>query len=288
MDPLPSTLYKYFSPDRVAVVTSGLVRYSPMGAFNDPFEGQPEVTSLTTKAGALNSLDELLPLEARTAYDALTPEARAALPYAVFEKLVVEHMHANKPKLLAALHGMTPFVQAFMTRKFDELLGAFCLSEVPDSLLMWSHYAASHTGFVLAFDAKHAHFHEEKSADDEFRHLRRVIYREARPSAVLTDFEGIDVFLVKSGHWAYEREWRIFRALSEASVVYPGAPFSTHLFRFPPSALQAVVLGARSSVETASTIAAAIRENAELSHVKLKRAKLDRSDFLLRISDEAI
>lgn len=288
MDSSPPTLYKYFGPDRVAVVAHGLVRYSPMGAFNDPFEGRPEITSLTMEAGALTSLEAALSVEANTSYDALPAEIRAAMSYALWEKLITQQINVKKPELLAALHGMTPLVRDLLARKFDELLGAFCLSEVPDSLLMWSHYAASHAGFVLAFDARHPHFHEERSSEDEFRHLRRVIYREARPSAALTDFEGVDVFLVKSGHWAYEREWRIFRALSEAAVVYPGTPHPAHLFRFPPSALQAVILGARSSAETAAAVIDAIRANAELSRVKIKRARPDASHFLLRIVDDAI
>ncbi|MBC7703327.1 MAG: DUF2971 domain-containing protein [Rhodoferax sp.] len=227
-------------------------------------------------------------VEAKSSYDAVPAEIRAAMPYVLWERLLVQQMNVRKPELLAALNGTTPLVRDLSTRKFDELLGAFCLSEVPDSLLMWSHYAESHAGFLLAFDARHPHFHEERSSKDEFRHLRRVIYREARPSATLQDFEGVDVFLVKSGHWAYEREWRIFRALSEAAVVYPGTPHPAHLFRFPPSALQAVILGARSSAETAAAVIEAIRASAELSHVKIKRARPDASHFLLQIVDDAI
>ena len=52
MESLPPTLYKYFGPDRINVLQNCLLRYSPLGAFNDPFEGQPEVTSLTTEARA--------------------------------------------------------------------------------------------------------------------------------------------------------------------------------------------------------------------------------------------
>lgn len=128
----------------------------------------------------------------------------------------------------------------------------------------------------------------KKSPNDEFRHLRRVVYRETRPSATLVEFDGVDMFLVKSGHWSYEREWRIFRALSEAEVVIPGEPFEVHLFRIPPEALQAVILGARASRQTAELIASAIRATSLLSHVRLMRAKTDSTHFLLRIEDEAL
>lgn len=288
VDSSPPILYKYFGPDRVDVLTRGLIRYSPLGAFNDLFEGQPEITSLNTEAGIRDSLIAILPEEARRVYDQLPKEARAALPYELWEQLLAQQLKSREPELIHMMNRLTPLVQNFMIKKFDELLGALCLSEVPDSLLMWSHYGASHAGFVLAFDARHPHFHENNGPNDEFRHLRRVVYREARPSATLVEFDGVDMFLVKSGHWSYEREWRIFRALSEAEVVIPGDPFGVHLFRIPPSALQAVILGARASPKTTESIVSAIRANSSLSHVRLKRARTDSSHFLLHIDDEAI
>jgi len=288
MDSSPPTLYKYFGPDRINVLQNCLLRYSPLGAFNDPFEGQPEVTSLTTEARARESLKAILPQETRSAYDQLPAEARAMLSYELWEQLLAQQMKSKEPELIQAMHGLTPMLRSLMTKKFDELQGALCLSEVPDSLLMWSHYGASHAGFVLAFDAQHPYFHEEKGPEDEFRHLRRVLYREARPSATLVEFEGVDFFLVKSGHWSYEREWRIIRPLQDAEVVNPGDPFGVHLFPFPPSALKAVILGARMAVKSVEAVAAAIRANGSLGHIRVQRARPDSSHFLLRISDEAI
>lgn len=288
MDSSPSTLYKYFGPDRVDVLANGLIRYSPLGAFNDPFEGQPEVTALTTEESARETFNAIMPQEARVAYEQLPTETRAALPYELWLQMLDQHLKSNPPDFLQFIHEYTPHIRNLITRKFDELLGALCLSEVPDSLLMWAHYGASHSGFVLAFDARHPYFHEEKSPEDEFRHLRRVVYREARPSATLTEFDGVDMFLVKSSHWSYEREWRIFRALPEADVTYQEKPFGVHLFRYPASALQAVILGARTSIQTAQLIASTIRTNESFSHIRLKRARTDDAHFLLRIADEVI
>lgn len=287
MNSSPPILYKYFGPDRVDVLRCCLIRYSPLGAFNDPFEGQPEITLLNTEVGTRDSLSAILPEEARRAYGQLPKEARAMLPCELWEQLLAQQMKSRESELIQMMNGLTPFVQKFMTKKFDELLGALCQSEVPDSLLMWAHYGASHAGFVLAFDARHPHFHENNGPNDEFRHLRRVIYREARPSATLVEFDGVDMFLVKSGHWSYEREWRIFRALSEAEVVIPGEPFGIHLFRIPSSAIKAVILGARALPKTVESIASVLRTTSSLSHVRLKRARTDSSHFLLRIGDEA-
>lgn len=288
MDSLPRALYKYFGPDRVDVLTDCLIRYSPLGAFNDPFEGRPEITSLNTEAGTIDLMSAIIPEESRRAYEQLSKDLRVMLPYELWEQLFVQQMQYREPEILQMMKSFTPNVQNLMTKKFDELLGALCLSEVPDSLLMWSHYGGSHAGFVLEFDVRHPHFHEKKGPRDEFRHLRRVIYRDSRPSATLAELDGVDMFLVKSSHWSYEREWRIFRPLSDAEVLIPGELFGVHLFRIPPDALQAVILGARASHQTAESIAAALRANSSLSHVRLKRSKTDSSHFLLHICNEAI
>src|SRR3546814_11605953 len=78
----------------------------------------------------------------------------------------------------------------------NELLGALCLSEVPDNQLMWAHYGMSLTGFALEFDAGHEYFHEQRSTGDELRHLRRVIYQDARPSGDSSDMDATTLLLI--------------------------------------------------------------------------------------------
>ena len=43
-------------------------------------------------------------------------------------------------------------------QRVNDRYAFFCVSEVPDSPLMWAHYAAAHTGFVVGFDSKHPAF----------------------------------------------------------------------------------------------------------------------------------
>jgi hypothetical protein len=278
-------MYKYFGPERMDVLKGCMVRYSPLGAFNDPFEGRPEILSVTSSQQAKETLQAVIPEAIKEALDSVPAELKALIPQHMLESWMREQMAAKESEMLGFLQSFTPKITQLMSSTFDKALGAFCLSEVPDSLLMWSHYGASHAGFVLEFDARHAYFHQQKGPEDEFRHLRRVEYRETRPSANLTDFDGVDVFLVKSGHWAYEREWRIFRALQEADSVIPADPYSFHLFRFPPEALNSVILGARATSETEDSVKDVLLGNSELSHVRLRSARADDSHFLLRIED---
>lgn len=278
-------MFKYFGPERLDVLMGCMVRYSPLGAFNDPFEGRPEILSVTSPQQAKETLQAAIPGAIKEALDSVSPELKALIPLSMLEAWMREQIAAKESEMLGAHQSFTPKISQLMSSTFDKSLGAFCLSEVPDSLLMWSHYAASHTGFLLEFDARHTYFHQQKGPEDEFRHLRRVEYRETRPSANLTDFDGVDVFLVKSGHWAYEREWRIFRALQEADVVIPAEPHSLHLFRFPPDALRSAILGARATSDTAAALQDVLLANSNLKHVRLRRARADDSHFLLRIEN---
>lgn len=92
---------------------------------------------------------------------------------------------------------------------------AFCaLSESPDQILMWSHYAKAHTGFVIEFE-----FPELLNN----HHLQKVSYLTSLPNFDLEKFGNFIVgdrnlmgyvfqdFSLKSAEWSYEREWRIWR-----------------------------------------------------------------------------
>ena len=285
MKSVPPSMYKYFGPERLDVLKECMVRHSPLGAFNDPFEGRPEILSITSSQQAQETLQAAIPDAIKEALNSVPAELRALIPQHMLETFLRRELAAKESEMLGALQSFTPKITQLMSSTFDKTLGAFCLSEVPDSLLMWSHYGASHAGFVLEFDTRHAYFNQQKGPNDEFRHLRRIEYRETRPSANLTDFDGVDVFLVKSGHWAYEREWRIFRALEEADLVIPAEPYSFHLFRFPPDVLRSVILGARATNETVASVQEVLRSNIELKHVRLRRARADESHFMLRIVD---
>ena len=284
----PQRLYKYFAEDRVDVLERELIRYSPLGAFNDPFEGRPEIKDLSTHAEAAQLLDEILPKSIADNYGLLPAEAKAVLPFEQFKANLLKVFQSRQNAYIRHLQSFTPLVKSFLSQKFDQHIGALCLSEVPDSLLMWSHYASSHSGFVVAFNAHHKYFHEQRSTEDEFRHLRRVLYRETRPSAPLSSLDATEMFFVKSGHWTYEREWRILRALAEAEQTLPSSPYPISLFSFPMHAVTSVILGARISPKTEKRLRAALRSIRGSHAVTLMRATPDETHFLLRISEEAI
>ena len=114
----------------------------------------------------------------------------------------------------------------------DELKSEFhitCLSETKDSMLMWSHYAAQHSGYAIELDTK-------KISENPYDkiHLRKVVY-DKRPITAesLIKSSNKEAFLFcKSPEWKYEKEWRFFETRENfwnvakyISAIYLGSRF---------------------------------------------------------------
>lgn len=277
IDDKPMRLYKYFPTDRWTFFQDLRLRYTPFGAFNDPFEGRPAITGIFPQ----EQLDEMLLSELKRSVDA----QYAGLPDAEKKRISLEQFKANTPtdevkaRVSDFLAKATGSVGTQLLDKLDESLGALCLCEERYNLLMWAHYAQSHEGFQIEFNPNL--FDQTKPGTKNNGTLLRVRYQERRPSGFLDRLPTLDILLSKSSHWSYEREWRVLRALNEAAITKPGTPYSICLFDIPPEAVTGVVFGARMSAEIEEKIRSAIKGNSDLSHVRLFRAEADLSHYFL-------
>lgn len=281
-------LYKYFAPQRIDVLTHRRIRYTQPGAFNDPFEAKPYIAKIADDDLAERTVDQILSEEIRKAYEQLPAEARAVIPYDALLKNATLHRESLRGQFGAMLSEYTPMLRRVMEERFNELLGILSLTEKPNNLLMWSHYAASHAGFVVGFNSTDDYFDQRKSPNDEFRHLRKVEYRTVRPNAPLSELDGIDVFLVKSAEWEYEQEWRIMRPLSEAAETIPAEPFPICLFEFPLAAVTDVILGARMRDTDRSAITDVLKSSPEYAHVEIFNALPHEIEFKMMLEKYAI
>jgi hypothetical protein len=285
---VPSSLFKYFGPERADVLLTRALKFTPLGEFNDPFEGRPNFQGFATEGTTKRLFDEHLPQILLEGYDSLPVSARNALSKEEYLGHMLPAMQAGYPELFASLETLAQHVVQGIPERLNQSMGALCLSEVPDSLLMWAHYGVSHSGFALELDAHHPYFHQQKTENDELRHIRRVLYRDSRPAGPITELDGWEVFLVKSSHWSYEREWRMFMAFSDADQIIEFPPSKTHLYKIPSEAIRGVVLGARASQQLRDTIATAISGSRDLSHLRVRSADPDQAEFVLRLHDTAI
>jgi hypothetical protein len=172
-------------------------------------------------------------------------------------------------------------------------LGVLCLSRTRRSLLMWSHYANNHTGFLVGLDENDTFFTarafyvdpnygvEEPLRLPGFGSLREVAYSGRRAIIGHGDAVPWDFFFQKSPEWRYEKEVRMFRTLSEATTrVNNGA---TGLFALPATSIQEVVIGSRMATDHSDSIVSALNQ-IDLRHVRLFRAELAHLTFALEFT----
>ncbi len=141
-----------------------------------------------------------------------------AISNIVFSRLKVGQISdLNDPfELLAYQKGGKHQTFLDYRKEFDHSSGLLCFSEDWTDPVLWSHYAAKHSGMCLGFDI------------DRSLVLRKVSYRTERlgrrvgslpaesPLPVEIDQELAGLLMTtKFSSWSYEREWRVILSLQD-------------------------------------------------------------------------
>lgn len=284
----PAVLYKYFAPERLDVVTDAKLRFSPLSAFNDPFEGRPDITDLAPEGVLERAVWDGLPEMLEEEYYKGPDQLRKLVSVEQFVAMAMSDPTGIVSNLLNQAKPITANLAKTLPDMLNEHVGTLCLTEIPDSLLMWAHYGVSHTGFVVGFDTSSSFFHCPRSAKDEFHHLRRVSYRATRPGGALTDLDSPELFLCKSEHWSYENEWRILKPLKDASIVITVPSGGVHLFSYPRDAIKSITLGMRAAENLKLALRNEIKARPELQGVDLYEAYADKTNYCVRRSRVAL
>lgn len=183
------TIYRYkylpFDEGSLKVITEGTLKFTCPLEFNDPFDCWPSYDP-----ASIDNIIKLRPdlIKAAGKSEGLSP-AKRLQRYGVYKANIRRSVESGE------------FVRALISG-----LGVFCVSRDPANILMWSHYAQHHRGFVVGF---------EISASTPNRYLDLmtplpITYQEKRP--MLSWANGCDIegyFLTKSEHWSYEKEERM-------------------------------------------------------------------------------
>ena len=288
----PTRLFKYVAPDRLPqIIGPGLIRYSQPNALNDPFEfmvHRPELFSsgLIDKELSTEKVDDLFRKE--------LDEAKAKYPGIA---TMLEAAAAVKgPSIKGNLRGLVEQVASQILPQFSSLMTAkvagefriLSLTETPDNLLMWAHYADSHRGAVLEFDAEHPSLNSRRSGTDELRHPRKVVYVEHMPARALDETDSQVLFLTKGNPWAYEREWRVLQAARFADKVVGQSPNELCLYQLPLKAVVSITFGASADPTWLKIEIARIRSLPESAHLKFYRCRVRSDDYALeRIAYES-
>jgi hypothetical protein len=166
----------------------------------------------------------------------------------------------------------------------SRLYSVLSLTAKWDSIPMWTHYAAAHRGFVIAFDTESSLFHEAIKAGK----LRCVQYRGERVSLTrgLRDQPWAHpdtIFCMKSKDWTYEEEWRWIESCdpNEYADLVSG-PNGELLFLRPilPESVRQIFLGYRADPSLSETIQA-LRLTRDYGHLEIFQVVLSSSYYKL-------
>ncbi|WP_233527755.1 DUF2971 domain-containing protein [Serratia sp. PAMC26656] len=105
-----------------------------------------------------------------------------------------------------------------MRYEINQNLACLCLSKNPLNVLMWSHYADKHQGFVVAIDTEKAGFDDEEKClitapkgDIDYLGSRIKSKLKINQENIYNTDIIRKLLLTKSLHWQYEEEIRIIK-----------------------------------------------------------------------------
>ena len=250
-------VYKYLSAERIDVLKGCRIRFTQPSALNDPLDTKPSTAHYRN----------------HKIFDIVNGVQQVQGPSELVDR-VLEDQNAD--------------MDSEIRRFFDDHYPFLSLSRKHDNLLMWSHYANYHRGFVIGFDAESPFFRNE----NELHCLRDVVYSNERPRFPVSGFASLspqdgwqvqmEMLFTKSKDWKYEKEMRLLadpKAIPKKKSK-PGT-LDICLYQFPRDSVREIIFGCKmSDINRAKVLKAAIK----YPQAKILVAELDDLTFRLRIS----
>ena len=136
--------------------------------------------------------------------------------------------------------------------------GVLSMSEICDSILMWTHYSAAHTGFCMQFERTDGN--DLGSYDKCFP----VIYEDEYPTFLPQQLQDrsivAKVITTKARQWSYEREWRMLAHSGQRAYPFPGE-------------LRGIVFGCRMPSASRREVAAILHETVDYSEAVVSETR---------------
>ena len=294
------SFFKYTSAETaIAILQNRTLRYSMPALFNDPFDNQINLHTPFTKQEIKNKcIEEIEHIIASKSYDVfdnggLLGAAFKFLFTAMADKSANDLRQEMKKIINDAIDNADDLTEKTnaITRQFLADSVIFCVSEVKDNLLMWSHYAQHHKGVVIELACI-------KELDNPLIAAQPVKYSKNLPlfasfkqwvefftgqTKALTDPREamLNLIYTKSIDWKYEREWRVNIPESRAANGYVD-------YKEYPQVFKAIYLGCRMEPSQEKTIIEMLGSDSELIHMDIYKAQKSDSKFELRFSKMTI
>ena len=229
--------YKYMSPDTtLAVLANRSVRYSSPLSFNDPFDVQSGLhfdfniarlhERVIDRIHVLAADPSAPELDTDNVWGQLVLKAREFYPVHGFDR--DRWIKITASAFSELIRVITDTQKQYQTHWQNNLLPGvrvFCVSEDRDNLLMWAHYGRDHTGAVVELWSL--------PQEDNLLSVARPVEYIQSPVPFFTETQWIEDLTggkqldfkalyrryayMKSDHWSYEREWRVWYPYSKST-----------------------------------------------------------------------
>jgi hypothetical protein len=192
------SLFKYVDPGRVQILQNHLIRFSQISVLNDPFEMRPYFEDIARDDEAVMRVQGIeREIVLRGAYSRMLQANPTAMrrQWLTVDAFLVEAaqnpgvidslMEQSTAQALDEYRADMPAARARHTNTIDNTVGVLSLTETPNNLLMWAHYARNHQGFVIEFDTDQEPFASARVSPPGFGHLGPVVYsQDSAPSSI--------------------------------------------------------------------------------------------------------
>lgn len=193
-EPIPSELFKYRDWNNryhKRLIAKCEIYLPKPSDFNDPFDGNIQIRwdKMTYQDCLQKSLEFINIIN-------VYKNQKQVIAYAkkVTDDKTLWHpekLNKERPELI---------------EKWDSIIGLFSLSEIRDSILMWSNYASNHTGFVAGLSGP------ALANNYGFDYFEPIHYQKDYPFIDGNEDNTSQFhkkFFYKSNDWKYEKEWRL-------------------------------------------------------------------------------
>jgi hypothetical protein len=258
---IPRLLWKYCGVKATPILSSMEIKLTRPNEFNDPFEWSPAIAGVVTDDDVKRLFENPRWVEH---WDAAT--------------LASTISGGGQDELHRMATEFTNLSREIMAEELDRISSKYallCLSANPSSILMWSHYAENHHGFVIGID------HRKLGCLSIFPVAyspRRVTFRALTPMMTKPKVRSFEIFTRKSTEWAYEREYRMIWRLDD---LIPRRINGTEAYTIPliPEAIAEIRIGYRATREIDDEIRNILTEQG--CSAKITRAALHPRRFQL-------
>lgn len=240
-------LYKYLPSNRLEVLENLEIRFTQPRALNDPFESSPLLDISSETKDDIEQIERgVQDLWENASTEDKTPENHKKLQDTIRD-IKADALEKTSPSSVGIA----------LMDEINHKLGVFSLSRTFSNLLMWSHYADSHKGFVIGLDESHEFFYQRtyqglKSAPN------KISYTTQRSTTHVSDPNFYAKLLCeKPIDWAYEEEVRIFRRITAEhakNCSTDSAGYPVCLFKLPKECIKSIYIGAHAQPELKESI----------------------------------